>query len=102
MLLNPDEYSWRSSTGLEGLSPLINWYINQFKVSGCTTYAEFCIQHCIAQDYVDKLIIGVDDIPQLKALIEILLRFEKKSINSSGFPKFDITLLDPAKWRKHG
>ena len=53
-----------------------------------------CIAFCLANPYIDRIIIGVDSYQQLKDNLRIFHRWESSSVE-------DENILDPRKWCKH-
>ena len=70
------------------------WYefLNYNRVDALEVALRFALQ----QDWVDKIVVGVDSASQLKTLVEI-----EKSLESIDFPQLecnDPNLIDPSKW----
>lgn len=53
--------------------------------------AEECIKFCLANPYIDKIIIGVDSIEQLQRNLDFIHKW-------NNLEKHDEALLDPRKW----
>ena len=57
---------------------------------------EVSLKFALDQDWIDKVVVGVDSVSQLKALVEI-----EKSIVSLDFPVLgcsDLKLINPSMW----
>ena len=59
---------------------------------------EICLRYCLQQDWIDKIVIGVDDVKQLNRLAS----FEclKTDLDITGFNILDENLIHPFLWSK--
>lgn len=66
-------------------------------LNDCGTDAlEVALKFALHQDWIDKVVVGVDSVSQLKALVEI-----EKSLRTIDFPLLDCddpNLINPSKW----
>ena len=70
------------------------WY--QFLNFNRADALEVALKFALQQDWIDKIVVGVDSVAQLKALVEI-----EKSSEPIDFPLLgcsDPNLIDPSKW----
>ena len=70
------------------------WYkfLNESKADALNVALKFALK----QDWIDKIVVGVDSVSQLKALVEI-----EKSSMSPDFPLLrcdNPNLINPSKW----
>ena len=71
-----------------------SWY--NFLKTNKADALEVALNFVLEQDWIDKVVVGVDSVSQLRALVEI----EKSSV-SMVFPKIacdDPKLINPSKW----
>ena len=60
---------------------------------------DLCIDYIKSVKYVDKIVIGFDNLKQLKTITENF-KIKKKNISYSKFCQIQTNLTDPRKWKK--
>lgn len=92
---------WRA--GIAEPSPIISWLERAKKSTGARTIAGLCISYCMAQDWIDGVVVGVDNEEQL---MENLRAVEFSHMNhellvglAHDRPWVETEVLDPARWK---
>ena len=103
LLLNRDKITWKK-TGCNNLDIINKWLILNKKLFKRKSVVDLCFSFVKSQDWIDGIIIGVDNVKQLKNNIMLfnfknLKSYQLNLINSSR-PRVNSELLNPALWRK--
>jgi aryl-alcohol dehydrogenase-like predicted oxidoreductase len=103
LLINRNQRSWKR-TRYKGLNIINKWLVINKKLFKRKSVVDLCFSYVKSQEWIDGIVIGVDNLIQLKNNI-MLYKFKKLKpcqlalINSSR-PKVNNVLLNPKKWRK--
>lgn len=103
LLLNRDQRYWKK-TRYKNLNVINKWLIIIKRLFKRKSVVDLCFSYVKSQAWIDGIVIGVDNVRQLKNNIMLFDSKQLKSyqlalINSSR-PKVNNILLNPKKWRK--
>mgnify|MGYP006084155551 CR=1 FL=1 len=103
LLLNFNNKTW-NKTKFKNYKFINTWLNDKTKLFKRKSVVDLCLSYVKSQDWIDKIIMGVDSKDHLINNIEL---FNLKSLSLSEIndinlsrPKVNNTLLNPSKWRK--
>ena len=103
LLLNFNNKAW-NKTKFKNYKFINTWLNDKTKLFKRKSVVDLCLSYVKSQDWIDKIIMGVDSKDHLINNIEL---FNLKSLSLSEIndinlsrPKVNNTLLNPSKWRK--
>lgn len=95
--------SW-AMAGVANPQPIQEWLKNQVEQFGRDSVADLCMAYVIAQDWVDGLVVGIDNIAQLQANLQFVTSPPLAALDLDQIlqtrPRLTIHTLDPAKWSR--
>jgi len=102
LLLSNDEYLWKKANVIHG-KEIVSLLADLLKKTDYDSMAEFCINYVRSQDWVDGIVLGVNEESELT---ENLKFFNNKIPESKFFdkllenlPNFDNLTLNPSCWK---
>lgn len=95
---------WRA--GVSEPDEVLNWLDTAKIRTGARTNSDLCIGYCLAQDWIDGVVIGVDTREQLDENLHVLDNsyLDKVTLTSliHDRPHLQIDALNPATWKNKG
>ena len=102
-LLTTEERAKWAHAGMKQPDPIRTWLDTTTRAFGRKNIADLCIAYVIAQDWIDGLVIGIDNLQQLGVNLDLIAQppLDEKQLQflSIGRPRVPETVLDPAQWR---
>ncbi len=103
LLVADDPGLWRQA-GEQRPEACIRWLRDAAHDHGCESVSELCIRYCLAQKWIDGVVIGMESLAQLKQNIVVFdksgLGPEEVRLIKENRPMLAASTLDPAQWRR--
>lgn len=63
---------------------------------------EFCLGFCLSNKYIDRVVVGVDNLEQFKANVDLIVgsHFDFESIDFQALSIADKSIINPSLWKK--
>ncbi|PMG89926.1 aldo/keto reductase [Vibrio breoganii] len=104
LLISEEQLKWELA-GLTNFEEIFSWLTKSYKKHTKKSIADLCINYVNSQDWIDSVVVGVDDVNHLyknmQAISMPLLSQDSLDDIVESTPKVNLSSLDPSTWRKY-